>query len=249
MTVAERIKQRREALGIAQTDLALAVGVAKQQIYKYENGVITNIPSDKIERIARALHTTPQYLMGWEDAPTVPHDSPPILHVYNALNDAGRAELERYGNYLTAQDVYQRKDTEPHIEYIRHYIVPAAAGYASPVEGEDYERIPLPDKAPRGADYCITISGDSMEPYIHDGDLVYVKWGADMQEFDVGVFYVDGDVLCKQYCVDSYRNLHLLSANPAREDANRTIKADSGSNVVCFGKVLLPHRLPQPVYL
>ena len=249
MTVAERIKQRREALGIAQTDLALAVGVAKQQIYKYENGVITNIPSDKIERIARALHTTPQYLMGWEDAPTVPHDSPPILHVYNALNDAGRAELERYGNYLRSQDLYKRTEAEPRIEYIRHYLVPAAAGYASPIEGEDYETIPLDPKAPRGADFCITIRGDSMMPFIGDGDLVYVKRGADMTDFDVGVFYVDGDVLCKQYCVDAYRNLHLLSANPAREDANRTIKADSMSRVMCFGKVLLPHKLPQPVYL
>jgi hypothetical protein len=65
----------------------------------------------------------------------------------------------------------------------------------------------------------------------------------------VGLFFVDGDVLCKQYCIDNFRNLYLLSANPAREDANRTIPATSGSSVVCFGKVLLPHKLPQPNYL
>ena len=173
----------------------------------------------------------------------------PIMKIYSALNDAGRAELERYGNYLTAQDVYRRKESERKIEYIRHYFVPAAAGYASPIEGEDYELIELDRKAPRGADYCITISGDSMEPYIHDGEIVYVKRGADMQPFDVGLFFVDGDVLCKQYCIDNYRNLYLLSANPAREDANRTIPATSGSSVVCFGKVLLPHKLPRPNYL
>lgn len=67
MTVSERIKHRRESLGITQTDLAISIGVTKQQMYKYENGIISNIPSDKIEALAEALKTTPQYLMGWDD--------------------------------------------------------------------------------------------------------------------------------------------------------------------------------------
>jgi hypothetical protein len=36
-------------------------------MYKYENDVITNIPSDKIELMAQALRTTPAYIMGWDD--------------------------------------------------------------------------------------------------------------------------------------------------------------------------------------
>ena len=35
--------------------------------YKYEKDIITNIPSDVIERLSRALNTTPAFLMGWED--------------------------------------------------------------------------------------------------------------------------------------------------------------------------------------
>lgn len=251
MTVAYRIKHRRESLGIPQTDLAVAVGITKQQMYKYENGIISNIPSDKIEALAVALKTTPQFLMGWDDRAASNEDTgdtPRILHIHNALNPSGQEELERYGNYLCAQEIYQRKDTEPHIEYIRHYIVPAAAGYASPIEGEDYELIPLDPRAPRSADFCISVSGDSMEPYIADGSIAYVKRGVSLQPFDVGVFYVDGDVLVKQFCHDAFRNLYLLSANPAREDANRFISAESGSRVVCYGKVLLPNRLPRPIY-
>lgn len=48
-------------------DLAKHVGVARQTIQKYEVGVITNVPSDKIEKIAAALRTTPGYLMGWTE--------------------------------------------------------------------------------------------------------------------------------------------------------------------------------------
>ena len=69
-----------------------------------------------------------------------------------------------------------------------------------------------------------------------------------MKEFEPGIFFVDGDVLCKQWCIDYTGTLHLLSANPDREDANRSIPKNSGSTVVCFGKVLLDQRLPQPIY-
>jgi phage repressor protein C with HTH and peptisase S24 domain len=225
------------------------MGVSRSLAAKWKATGTERPSAEVLEKMSEYFGITIDEILGKEKAPPVNGDAPSIMKIYNALNENGRAELERYGNYLTAQDIYQRKDDKPNIEYIRHYIVPAAAGYASPIEGEDYELIPLDPKAPRGADYCISISGDSMEPYIHDGELAYVKRGADMQPFDVGVFYVDGDVLCKQYCHDAYRNLYLLSANPAREDANRTITADSGSSVVCYGKVLLRHRLPQPVYL
>ena len=69
MKIGERIKQRREELGIGQTQLAAMIGSSKQNLYKYENSIITNIPADKVEAIAAALHTTPAYLMGWSDSP------------------------------------------------------------------------------------------------------------------------------------------------------------------------------------
>lgn len=74
MTVGDRIKQRRKEIGMSQTELAEKVGSTKQNIYKYENGIITNIPSDKIEMIAAVLSTSPGVLMGWDDAADA-HDS------------------------------------------------------------------------------------------------------------------------------------------------------------------------------
>lgn len=65
MTIGERIRQARERMGISQVDLADRINTSKQNLYKYENGIITNIPSDKIEAIARETKTTPSFLMGW----------------------------------------------------------------------------------------------------------------------------------------------------------------------------------------
>lgn len=68
MAIKDMLKNRRLELGLTLEQLAEKVGTSKQTIQRYETGVISNIPSDKIEALAEALHTTPQYLMGWEDA-------------------------------------------------------------------------------------------------------------------------------------------------------------------------------------
>ena len=67
MTIGERIKKIREKTGMSQVDFADKINVSKQTLYKYENNLITNIPSDKIEAIAKVGGVSPSYLMGWED--------------------------------------------------------------------------------------------------------------------------------------------------------------------------------------
>lgn len=67
MTKGERIRYARERLGMSQVSLADKIHVSKQTLYKYETGIITNIPSTIIEMIATATHTTPSYIMGWEN--------------------------------------------------------------------------------------------------------------------------------------------------------------------------------------
>ena len=76
MTVGERIKQIREEKRISQTELAEAIHTTKQNIYKYENNIISNIPSDKIEAIAKYLSISRAYLMGWENDNGISSDIP-----------------------------------------------------------------------------------------------------------------------------------------------------------------------------
>lgn len=66
MTIGERIKSARLSAGLSQVELAQKVHTTKQNIYKYETGIITNIPSDKVEAMASALDVSAAYLMGWD---------------------------------------------------------------------------------------------------------------------------------------------------------------------------------------
>nr|DAG69073.1 MAG TPA: helix-turn-helix domain protein [Caudoviricetes sp.] len=71
MTIGDRIKKQRMFIDMSQTELAEKIGVKKQTLYKYENNVVTNIPSDVIEKICKVIKVSPAYLMGWSDNLTV----------------------------------------------------------------------------------------------------------------------------------------------------------------------------------
>lgn len=65
MRIGERIKQRRLELGYTADTLAKMLNKNRATIYRYENGDIENMPIDVLEPLAKALITTPAYLMGW----------------------------------------------------------------------------------------------------------------------------------------------------------------------------------------
>lgn len=67
MTIGQRIKEKRKELKLSADELGAKLGKDRSTIYRYEKGDIENLPLDILEPIAEALHTTPQFLMGWEE--------------------------------------------------------------------------------------------------------------------------------------------------------------------------------------
>ena len=67
-----------------------------------------------------------------------------------------------------------------------------------------------------------------MEPYIHDGGVVYVNHDP-LQNGDVGIFCVDGDMVCKQYYRDPLGMVYLFSLNRRRSDADVLLPPAAGA--------------------
>ncbi len=67
MTIGQRIKARRKELGISAEKLAESLGISPATVYRYEKGDIEKMPGDLLEPLAKALYTTPAFLMGWDD--------------------------------------------------------------------------------------------------------------------------------------------------------------------------------------
>ena len=119
MTIGERIRKKREEIGISQTELAKKVGISKQTLYKYETNIITNIPSNTIENIANILNLSPAILMGWENEKipknikqTDTSQIDVLVGKTNNLNQKGIEELIKYTDYLLTQKKYQKVKTQ-----------------------------------------------------------------------------------------------------------------------------------------
>jgi len=66
MTTGERIRAYRLQHNMTQDDMAEKLNVKKQTVYKYEAGIVTNIPLDKVETMAEIFGVSPAHLVGWD---------------------------------------------------------------------------------------------------------------------------------------------------------------------------------------
>lgn len=105
----------------------------------------------------------------------------------------------------------------------------------------------LPRKnTPAGAEAAVGVTDNINAPWLRPGDTMYLSHTSSIEPGELGVFFVDRQVVCRQYAEDSEGNIYLFAANRARRDADITVPADSGCEVLFVGKVLLPGPIPLP---
>lgn len=80
MSVGERMKARRKQIGMSAEQIAEQLNISPSTVYRYENGDIEKMGIDKLTPIAKALRTTPAYLMGWDtsEKSSLPPDAIPF---------------------------------------------------------------------------------------------------------------------------------------------------------------------------
>ena len=247
MSFGERLRLRREELGMSRMELAEKLGVSRSAIGNYEIGV--SFPKeDVLLQLFDALGVDANYL--YRDSfrnrgAEISKEERELLERYRRLSLTGRrtvyALMDALGEWQEEMETV-RGSTEPRV--IPLYRSPAAAGYAAPVFGEDFEPLTVTGDVPPGAELAVRIQGDSMEPYIADGSVVYVNHDP-LQSGDVGIFCVDGEMLCKQYHRDALGMVYLFSLNRKRAAMDVVFGAGSGRSLTCFGRVMI-HGLPLP---
>lgn len=103
MSVQDIIRKRRLELGLTLKDVAKALGVAEGTVSRYETGDIQNMGIDKIAKLAKVLHCSPGYLMGWEENPNGTYKNnfqlsaleKDIIRKFRTLNNGERAMFLR----------------------------------------------------------------------------------------------------------------------------------------------------------
>ena len=186
MTVGDRIRQVRQEQDVTQQELADYIGVSKQAVYKYENNIVTNIPTDKVDAIAKRLKVSPAYLMGWEEQPTPKPTSPaPIPPGFMPMPKMKKVPL--IGAIACGDPITALQNREGDVD------VP-----------EDVR-----------CDFALKCHGDSMVGAgIHDGDVVYIHIQPDVENGEIAAVRIGDEATLKRvyYSGDT---LTLMPANAA----------------------------------
>jgi len=147
MTIYDRIKQLREQQGLSQQVLAEKVGFkTASAINKIELG-LRDINQTKIILFAKALNTTPAYLMGWEDKQENSYSLPQPTITENTTT------FPVIGDIAAGYDFPAYEDwTGDTIEIPDTYL-----------RGHDKSEF-----------FVLRVKGNSMFPMYHDGDKVLI---------------------------------------------------------------------------
>lgn len=268
MNFGERLKNMRIENKMTQQAFAVSVGVSVVTVRNWENN-IKRPTMDAILSIAKVLQVSIDTLLGFSvaqnDTMSLSFSERHLILDFRTLDKHGQKSVQTICSLekerveeMAAQNSnitelhtvsHKHRSDKKRERFIPRYTTPAAAGYSVPLDGTDFEMLLVDDNVPPQADYAVDIQGDSMYPYIKDGDMVYVQKDGQLSIGDVGIFCVDGAMYCKQYYVDDERNLLLVSANPKLRRSNVFVPADGGSTVTFCGKVLLNCRPELPDYL
>jgi len=115
MTLGDKIRAAREAAGLTQEELGKKCGTTKQTIYKYEIGKITNIPLDRLEKIADIVGVTTTSLLGWE-----PEDRPSIPTASNILPMPEMRKIPLLGTIACGAPVLAEEHIEGQVDILVH---------------------------------------------------------------------------------------------------------------------------------
>ncbi|KEJ91106.1 XRE family transcriptional regulator [Synergistes jonesii] len=233
--IGERISLRQKEIRIKTNELLDIINVTGATLSRWKNNI--NEPDDETkQRLASALNTSVAYLMGETDDPTPPQAS-----------RVGTPDLELQSNVrpIPPENILMVPMVSPEIR------LSAGNGNNYDVDAPELEFVgtwPVFD-AELSAFYsdkslsCMTVEGDSMEPQIHDGDIVVFNHSHDWVSGNVMVVCLDGRLMVKGMVSQGEGKPPILrSTNRDYMD----IQVNVDSFFLVYGRVLRIIRVSKP---
>lgn len=192
----DKLKQKREELGLEQQELAELIGVSKQAYFKWEKG-LSKPTKANIAKLEKVLKVPKGYLS--EDE---------ISSLYKQLTEPNQEKAITYvRDLVSSQKIVSI--SEKRSEY--HVYEKLSAGIGASVYGDlDYDVVYYNEELPH--DFASWVDGNSMEPTYQNGEVALIReTGFD---YDGAVYAVVWD--SQTYIKKVYREeegLRLVSIN------------------------------------
>ena len=236
------LKALREALEMKQGDFAAEFGIPQTTYSGYETGVRDPKTSFWIA-VSDRYQVSTDYLLGQTDDPhgtKYPAAVSPLEAKYNALDEHSRRVVDAVMDLeagrpapVAAQEAPQAPE-KPAVKIIPLFPTSAAAGAGEPDTGLPFEEYEVP--ADSKAEFAVRITGDSMEPELHDGEIALcMKRQPEIGE--IVVVMVNGFLLVKQFITDG-KNMYLRGFNRYRRECDLNVWASGNDTVRLYGTVI-----------
>lgn len=233
MSIGTKISEIRKSKKMKIETLSQKSGVPISTLKKILSGATKDPQIDTIKAIARALECT---LEDFDDNSNLKNYSAvekKLIADYRKLDDHSKEVVQ----VVIRKELERNIPSEPNYDNIipikkyqvPYYDMPVSAGTGNPLDEEYPEKVDLTEQPPKGTDFIVRVSGDSMEPTYHDSDKLFVKEQPSIEIGEIGIFVVDGNAYVKELGVD-----RLISHNEKYSDIiiNEYIRNE------CCGKVL-----------
>lgn len=159
-----------------------------------------------------------------------------ITTVYNQLTPPRQRNVLDFANKQLEEQNNEVSENDRNIITIKRMHA-AAAGVVGEELFDDLIEEDIEfyeDEVPKGADFCILVNGDSMEPMIKEGTYAFIKRETNIKDGTIALVVLDGTSFIKR--VDIYPEyLKLISLNPKYED----ITVSSFNDLKVVGKIVL----------
>ena len=248
-SIGTRLKESREKKGLLQSELAKLIGVKSAGVISNWEQDVCKPDANKMVKICQVLGISLSYLLnyyGTEKAPSLSDEAMKLATDYDDLDRHGK----RMVRLVTDEEMARRDEEERQkqaailrerreemeaaeeiapedIYSIPLYSLPMSAGTGQEAGQEYPEDFLLKKRPPRGTSFIARVSGNSMEPTYHNGDLVFIHATVDIRPSQTGAFLMDGQLWIKEL-----GDGILISHNPDYEPRQFT------EDIRCQGLVL-----------
>ena len=188
MSLHDDIKQRRIELGLTMADVAQSVGVSEATISRWESGDIANMTRDKIVSLAKALHVSPSFIMGWDEPETEDIVS---SNKYNNVFPIKTHKIPLLGDIACGEPIFASEDKESYV-----------------LAGTDI----------RADFCLRACGDSMINARIYDGDIVFIREQPMVEKGEIAAVIINDEATLKRvYYYPEQNKIILNPENPAYE--------------------------------
>lgn len=225
MSISDNISKMIKQKNISLQELSEKSGIPLSTVKKISSGNTKDPKFDTIKSLAKALGCRLADLEGDNDTVMYNAMERSLISKYRAVSN----ERKKFIEYVIDREFKNEFADQKYIPKYQSilYDFPVCAGTGQYMDESTATVVNLNEKPPKGTDYILRISGDSMEPDYKNGDYICVERTTKIELGEIGIFIFAGSVYVKKYTENG-----LLSLNKKYP----IIKGNS--DIKCLGRVV-----------